>query len=133
MDLTRRRKSTGRRIHVLKEHCLTVIRRHVRSDHLLKVGTCLEAHGLACLDLHRLAGAGVERLAGLGLVDGERPEGRQREPALLFQLGDNGPDKVIGGLGGGNASAVQRVLKNGGDEGFAHAGRIRVVVDSRKR
>lgn len=65
---------------------------------------------------------GIERLAGLGLVDEKRPEGRQCEPALLLQFGDNGPDQIISGLGGGNAGAVQRVLENGGNEGFAHAG-----------
>lgn len=81
-----------------------------------------EAHRLGRLDLHRLAGAGIERLAGLGLVDREGPEGRQREPALLLQFGDNGPDQVIGGLGSGNAGAGEGILKNSGNEGFAYAG-----------
>lgn len=41
---------------------------------------------------------------------------------MLLQLGNNGRHQVIGRPGGGNARAVQRVLKNSGNEGFAHAG-----------
>ncbi|GBQ91178.1 hypothetical protein AA23498_1107 [Acetobacter nitrogenifigens DSM 23921 = NBRC 105050] len=55
-------------------------------------------------------------------MGGERPKGRQIEPALLLQSGDNGSNQILGGLGRGNAGAVERILENRGDEGFAHAG-----------
>ncbi len=65
---------------------------------------------------------GLSALRALVLWTVKVPKDGSVNPPLLLQFGDNGSDQVIGGLGGGNAGAVQRVLKNGGNEGFAHAG-----------